>query len=66
MSIFRRASLTPFPQLREPWVPPVDVYRTNRGWILKFDLAGVQVEDVRITVRGRRITIDGVRRDSVV
>ena len=56
----------PTPQLRGPWVPPVDVYRTSQGWILKFDLAGVQVQDVRITVRGRRVTVEGVRRDSIV
>jgi HSP20 family protein len=60
MSIIRRAWPTPFPQVRGPWVPPADVYRTRDGWILKFDLAGVQVQDVRITISGRRVTIDGV------
>jgi HSP20 family protein len=34
--------------------------------VLKFDLAGVQIEDVSVTVRGRRVSIAGVRRDTVV
>jgi HSP20 family protein len=44
----------------------VDVYRSRNGWVLKFDLAGVQLEDVAVTVRGRRVSIVGVRRDTVV
>jgi HSP20 family protein len=45
------------------WRPAVDVYRTPRGWLLKFDLAGVRPEDVALTVVGCRVTIRGVRRD---
>jgi HSP20 family protein len=45
------------------WRPAVDVYRTPRGWLLKFDLAGVRPEDVALTVHGCRVTIRGVRRD---
>jgi HSP20 family protein len=45
------------------WRPPVDIYRTRRGWLLKFDLAGVRIDDVSVEVRGSRITISGVRRD---
>jgi HSP20 family protein len=45
------------------WRPAVDVYRTSRGWLLKFDLAGVRPEDVSLTVEGCRVTIRGVRRD---
>ena len=47
-----------------PWQPSADVYRTKDGWLVKFDLAGVQIEDVGITIRGRRLVISGVRRDS--
>ncbi len=49
-----------------PWEPSVDVYRTRDGWLLKFDLAGVKAEDVTVSLRGRRITVAGVRRDSFV
>jgi HSP20 family protein len=45
------------------WQPAVDVYRTPKGWLLKFDLAGVRPEDVSLTVEGCRVTIRGVRRD---
>lgn len=46
-----------------PWRPAVDVYRTATGWLLKFDLAGVRPEDIRVTARGSRLTVAGVRRD---
>jgi HSP20 family protein len=45
------------------WRPAVDVYRTERGWLLKFDLAGVRPQDVTLKVHGNRLTIQGVRRD---
>jgi HSP20 family protein len=45
------------------WRPAVDVYRTPKGWLLKFDLAGVRPEEVALTVEGCRVTIRGVRRD---
>ena len=49
-----------------PWAPSADVYRTKDGWLVKFDLAGVQIGDVSVALRGRRLTISGVRRDSVL
>jgi HSP20 family protein len=48
------------------WQPSADVYRTRDGWLLKFDLAGVRPEDVMVTVRGRRVSVSGVRRDLIV
>jgi HSP20 family protein len=45
------------------WQPAVDVYRTADGWILKFDLAGVKLEDVQVNVGSRTVTVSGVRRD---
>jgi HSP20 family protein len=47
-----------------PWEPSADVYRTKDGWLVKFDLAGVQISDVTVTIRGRRLEISGVRRDA--
>ena len=32
----------------EPWQPSADVYRTKDGWLVKFDLAGVQIGDVTV------------------
>jgi HSP20 family protein len=54
------------PETSVPWVPSADVYRTQNGWLLKFDLAGVRLEDVTVSVRGRYVSVSGVRRDSVV
>jgi HSP20 family protein len=50
--------------LRETaWSPRVDVYRTPAGWLLKFELAGVRPEDIRLSVCGRRVIVHGCRRD---
>lgn len=45
------------------WKPYADVYRIDGGWILKFDLAGVRLQDVKIAVQGSRVIVTGVRRD---
>ena len=34
--------------------------------MLKFDLAGVRLEDVTVSVCGRRVSVSGIRRDSTV
>jgi HSP20 family protein len=46
------------------WRPAADVYRTGTNWLVKFDLAGVNLDEVRIKVCGRWLSIQGVRRDS--
>jgi HSP20 family protein len=45
------------------WRPAVDVYRLAGGWLIKCDVAGVRPEDMVVTLRGRELTIQGVRRD---
>ena len=50
-------------QGQTPWCPPVDVYRTHTGWLLKFDLAGIKLEDVSIAVHGNAVKVSGTRRD---
>lgn len=45
------------------WRPPADIYRTPRGWLVKFDLAGVRPDEVELEVQGSRLTVKGVRRD---
>lgn len=46
-----------------PWRPPVDIYRVPEGWLLKFDLAGVQQQDIEFCTAGRSLTVRGIRRD---
>lgn len=48
------------------WQPPADIYRIARGWLVKLDLAGVRGEDIHLSVKGRRLTIQGLRRDWVI
>jgi HSP20 family protein len=48
------------------WRPSADVYRVRDGWLLKFDLAGVRMEDVTVEVSGCRVTVSGIRRDWLV
>jgi len=45
------------------WSPAADLYRTADGWLVKFDLAGVRPEDVRVRAEGRRLSVSGSRRD---
>lgn len=51
---------------RSRWQPAADVYRTGDGWLIKFDLAGVQPDDLKLEVSGRRVTISGCRRDRLI
>jgi HSP20 family protein len=48
------------------WCPPADVYQTAGGWLVKLDLAGVRPEDLHVNLRGRRLTVQGIRRDWAV
>jgi len=45
------------------WCPAADVYRTDDGWIVKVDLAGIRPADIEITLDGRVLRISGSRRD---
>ena len=47
------------------WIPAADVYRTDDGWIVKVDLAGIRAEDIEITLDGRVLRISGLRRDGI-
>jgi HSP20 family protein len=46
--------------------PKADIYRTPRGWVVKFDLAGVRSEDVQVEAEGALVRISGIRRDWIV
>ncbi|MFO0878269.1 MAG: Hsp20/alpha crystallin family protein [Gemmataceae bacterium] len=48
-----------------PWRPNTDIYQTTTGWLVKFELAGVRVEDIDLEVLGREMRLCGVRRDYV-
>ena len=46
------------------WCPAADVYRTNDGWLVKVDLAGIRPADIEITIDGPLLRISGLRRDA--
>ena len=54
------------PEVPTVWRPLADVYRCRTGWLLKFDLAGVRLKDVTVSVQDRLISVSGVRRDTVI
>jgi len=55
------------PRQGQEWQPAVDIYRsTAGGWILKFDLAGVRLNDVHVHASKRSVTVSGVRRDHML
>src|SRR5712664_2412333 len=47
------------------WIPAADVYRTDEGWIVKVDLAGIRPGDIEITLEDRVLRISGLRRDGI-
>jgi HSP20 family protein len=43
------------------WRPPVDIYETADGFVLKVELAGVEKEDVSVEVKDNVLTLRGER-----
>lgn len=56
-----------FPSLLETtaWVPAVDIYRNDLGWLFKFDLAGVRALDVTVELTSEGLWVSGRRCDMV-
>jgi HSP20 family protein len=50
-------------EVGQEWAPACDIYETTGGWLLKFELAGVRLEDIRVQRWMSRITVFGIRRD---
>ena len=47
------------------WNPAADVYRSNEGWVVKVDLAGVCSEELEIELDQSNLRIRGCRRDTL-
>jgi HSP20 family protein len=45
------------------WVPNTDVYSTDGAIVIKVELAGMQREDLELTIDGPRLYIRGQRPD---
>jgi HSP20 family protein len=46
------------------WNPAADVYRTDEGWLVKVDLAGLCAEDLELVLDDTLLRISGCRRDT--
>jgi HSP20 family protein len=44
------------------WSPSVDISETDKEYLLRAELPGVKKEDVKVTVDGGMITIEGERK----
>lgn len=63
--------LSDFSHLRAPlllsdpsvWRPLTDVYETDKELVVRMDVAGMDPTDFDLMLRGRVLTIRGVRRD---
>jgi HSP20 family protein len=47
------------------WNPAADVYRSENGWIVKVDLAGICADDLEIELEDSSMRIRGCRRDTL-
>jgi HSP20 family protein len=47
----------------EAWEPRVDIHRTPDGWLIKFELAGVKLDDIRVVADSHTLLVQGRRRD---
>ena len=46
------------------WNPAADVYRSDDGWVIKVDLAGVCSDELEIEISDSMLRIRGCRRDT--
>jgi HSP20 family protein len=63
---FVKASTAPRklePASETVWAPNTDVYVTDRGMVIKVELAGMRREDLELTVDGHQLCIRGQRPD---
>ncbi len=45
------------------WIPATDVYETPERWVVKMEVAGINKEDVEITLNDRTLIVRGYRPD---
>jgi HSP20 family protein len=45
-----------------PWLPPCDIYETEKEMVLQMELPEMKKEDVRMTINNNILTLRGERR----
>jgi HSP20 family protein len=46
------------------WTPNTDVYETTENLVVKMELAGIERDDIEITLKDRLLTVRGYRKDT--
>ena len=52
------------PSGRSTWMPNTDVYESADQWIVKMELAGLDKENLEVTLHGRLLVVCGCREDT--
>ncbi len=60
---FSKTKLSVTKEHETHWVPNTDVYVTDGAIIIKVELAGMQRENLELTIDGHRLRISGQRPD---
>jgi len=47
---------------REEWTPPVDIFQSENAIVVRAEIPGVDLEDVRVEVKGDILTFQGERK----
>jgi len=45
------------------WSPPVDVFETENSYVVKMEVAGLDLSDLNVTFEDGSITVSGTRQD---
>jgi HSP20 family protein len=48
----------------QSWSPPVDVFQTEDGFIVKAEVAGLDLDDLEVSFEDGRLTIEGTRHEA--
>ena len=46
---------------KTPWIPKVDLSETNDAYVVRLEVAGVQMDDLDVETNGTTLTISGHR-----
>jgi HSP20 family protein len=60
---FAKSSVPATKEHEAHWAPNTDVYSTDSGVVIKVELAGMQRENLELTVDGNQLRISGQRPD---
>lgn len=49
--------------LERTWMPPTDVYETEKEMVVRIEIPGIRIEDIAISVEQKNLIIRGTRSD---